>query len=366
MPGCSSNSLAVETEVPLAPFTTLGIGGPARFFLRADVDTNIINGLRFAAERSLPVLVLGGGSNLLISDDGFDGLVIQIALDRSAHRPTETEGREGGDEHGSKRRIKAGAGENWDDFVEFCVSNDLAGVECMSGIPGSVGGTPVQNVGAYGQEVSEVIDSVRCIDRGTLEPVTLSNEECGFSYRRSIFNSTGSGRYIVCEVTYELERGGLPSLAYKDLIEYFGDRKPTLSETRDAVLAIRRKKSMVIDPADPNSRSAGSFFKNPVLSQDEYDRIAKRENIHLPKFPMSGGRVKIPAAWLIEQAGYYRGYQMGRAAISENHSLALVNLGGATASEIVELSRNIRSAVKERFNIELVPEPVFVGFRDGW
>lgn len=259
--------------------------------------------------------------------------------------------------------VIAAAGEEWDEFVAYCVENKLAGVECLSGIPGFVGGTPVQNVGAYGQEVSETIVSVRCFDRSSGKFVDLTNDECGFEYRKSIFNSSERERYIVLAVTYRLSPGGKAKIAYKDLIEYFDTPEPGLAETREAVLAIRRAKSMVIDAADPNSRSAGSFFKNPIVSNETVETIAEKLMIqNVPHFRVDEGDVKIPAAWLIEKAGFSKGYVHGNAGISSNHTLAIVNRGGATAAEIVSLKNAIQEAVQVKFGIELRPEPVFVGF----
>jgi UDP-N-acetylmuramate dehydrogenase len=339
----------LQENVSLAPLTTLNIGGPARYFVRAENEGTVVEALRFAEGQTLPVFILGGGSNLLVSDDGFDGLVLQIAL-----RGTEREETEG------SILVTAAAGEDWDKFVAWCVADDLAGVECLSGIPGFLGGTPVQNVGAYGQEVAETIVSVRCYDTKARQFVALTNAECGFTYRTSIFNTTERGRHIVLSVTYALERGGAPKVVYKDLIEHFAARQPSLAEVRDAVLNIRRGKSMVIDARDPNSKSAGSFFKNPVVTWDKYHQI-KAGFERVPHFEF-GDEVKIPAAWLIENAGFDKGFAHGNAGISTNHTLALINRGDATAIEMIELKDLVQTAVKEKFGIELLPEPVFVGF----
>ncbi len=256
--------------------------------------------------------------------------------------------------------ITVAAGEDWDEFVAYCVQNNLAGVECLSGIPGLVGGTPVQNVGAYGQEVSETIVSVRCFDLNAREFVELSNSECGFTYRTSIFNSTMRDRYIVLSVTFALQQSGKAKIVYKDLIEHFKDREPTLQETREAVLAIRHLKSMVIDLADPNSKSAGSFFKNPVVEREKLEEI-RRNFERVPSFDF-GDKVKIPAAWLIENAGFSKGFALGNAGISTNHTLALINRGNASSDEMLSLKNVIQDAVESKFGIMLMPEPVFVGF----
>ncbi len=353
--------LSIEENVLLAPLTTLGIGGPARYFARAECVQHVIEAFEYADEHSLEIFVLGGGSNVLVSDAGFDGLVLQIALqgitgqNASLNERAEVSGE--GNRISVRIGVTAQAGEDWDRFAAYCVEQNLAGVECLSGIPGFVGGTPVQNVGAYGQEVAETIVSVRCLDRTTGKIVELSNSECGFSYRRSIFNSTERDRYVVLSVTYALEKNGGPKIAYKDLKEFFGCRLPTLLQTRNAVLKIRSAKSMVIDAGDPNSRSAGSFFKNPIVSKSIADKI---ENA--PQFPFDADSVKISAAWLIENSGFYKGFSMGNVGISANHSLALVNLGGARAAEIIALTDKIQKVVSSKFNIKLDPEPIFIGF----
>ncbi len=350
----------IERLVTLAPFTTLGVGGPAKYFLNADTDVEIVAGLKFATAQKLPIFILGGGSNVLVSDSGFDGLVIHVRMDRSIDR-IRSDKFEGSEIDGPSRRITAGAGENWDDFVQFCVENDLAGVECLSGIPGTVGGTPVQNVGAYGQEVSETIVSVQCIDRETFLPIRFINKECGFSYRKSIFNSSNADRYIVYDVTFELTLGGKPKLVYKDLIEHFVDTIPDLVQTREAVLSIRRAKSMVIDADDPNSKSAGSFFKNPIIDEAAFRKLRLAFS-EMPFFPMANGMCKIPAAWLIENAGFEKGFKLGNAGISTKHSLAIINRSNATSAEIVALMGLIENEIKQKFEIELTPEPVLVGF----
>ena len=340
--------LNIREKVPLAPLTTLRIGGPARLFVEVSTEEEIAEAFEFANSNSLEVFILGGGSNILVADEGIDALVIQVGL----------KGIKLSDE-----QVTAAAGEDWDSFVAYCVESDLAGVECLSGIPGFVGGTPVQNVGAYDQEVSEIIVSVKCFDRETSEFLELSNADCGFAYRTSIFNSTHRDQYVVVSVTYALQYQGEPKVVYEDLLEHFGSTKPSLNDVRGAVLAIRRTKSMVIDPNDPNSQSAGSFFKNPIVPIEFYDALAERFG-NIPKFAAGEGHVKIPAAWLIEQAGFSKGYIKGRAGISANHTLALINRGNASAIEMIELKDTIQSTVRDLFNIELHPEPIFVGFND--
>jgi UDP-N-acetylmuramate dehydrogenase len=342
----------IQQNISLTPMTTLGVGGPAKYFVRAESETDIAEAFSFSQIKKLDVFILGGGSNILVADAGFDGLVIQVSLNGvEVAGPTE----------GGRRIVTAAAGENWDLFVAYCVEQNLAGIECLSGIPGSVGGTPVQNVGAYGQDVSESIISVRCFDRERGEIVTLSRDECGFEYRSSIFNTSHRDTFIVLNVMYGLREGGRPKIVYKDLIGHFSGKTPDLSETRRAVLDIRRSKSMVIEPGDPNSQSVGSFFKNPVVGREKFDKIAAASLGVVPSFPSDHGKVKIPAAWLIENACFHKGFRMGNAGISTKHTLAIVNCGGATASDILSLKNAVQTAVLERFGIELQPEPVFVG-----
>ncbi len=358
-------ALKIQQNIPLAPFTTLKIGGNARYFVRAESEQNVVDTLEFADKNSLALFILGGGSNVLISDNGFDGVVLQIAIsgiDHSGLQISDLERETADSELGTRESelIRAGAGEDWDGFVAFCVRNNLAGVECLSGIPGFVGGTPVQNVGAYGQEVSETIVTVRCLDRKSRKIITLTNKECGFAYRTSIFNTTHRERFIVLSANFALRPGGEPMVVYKDLIEHLAGIKPTLDALREAVLTIRRAKSMVIDHTDPNSRSAGSFFKNPIVSAERLAEI-KATYERVPSFGY-GEMFKIPAAWLIENCGFQKGYATGNAGISSNHTLALINRGGATAAEIIVLKERIQRSVAATFEIELCPEPVFVGF----
>lgn len=348
-------SLEIQEYVSLAPYTTLRIGGRARFFARATEVDHVAAALRFASNKDLPLFVLGGGSNILVSDGEFRGVVLHIALQGKRVQP-ERDG-----QPADTVIMNAAAGEDWDGFVKYCVGWNLAGIECLSGIPGFVGGTPIQNVGAYGQEVSETIVDVSGYDRETDTIRKLLTADCGFSYRSSIFNTTERERFVVLGVNFQLQRGGVPKLAYRDLQEHFGERTPTLAEVREAVLKIRRSKSMVIDAADRNSRSVGSFFKNPIIDKQAFDSMTARfENV--PSFAFDDAHVKIPAAWLIDNAGFHKGYERGNAGISANHALALINLGGATAADIIGLKDEIQAAVEAKFGITLVPEPIFVGF----
>jgi UDP-N-acetylmuramate dehydrogenase len=342
-------------DVPLAPYTTFQIGGPARWFAAAASEDDIAAGVAFAVERQLPLFVLGGGSNLLVSDAGFPGLVLHIALRGIAS--TQESGRP---------IVSAAAGEDWDGLVAHAVAANYAGVECLSGIPGTVGGTPVQNVGAYGQEVSQTIVTVRAFDRITAQFVDLPASACGFSYRRSIFNSTQRERYVVSRVDYALNQNGPPNFVYADLARYFAARNgapPTLAEVRDAVRAIRQQKGMLIVPGDADCRSAGSFFKNPVVPVTVLDSLAQElgvEKKSIPAYPAQDGAVKLSAAWLIERAGYQKGYALGNAGISSRHTLALINRGGASAADVIALRDKVTDTIASRFAIRLEPEPVWL------
>jgi UDP-N-acetylmuramate dehydrogenase len=247
------------------------------------------------------------------------------------------------------------------------VAADCAGIECLSGIPGTVGGTPVQNVGAYGQEVSETISEVLALDLRDLQLRVMCNEACGFAYRSSVFNTSERGRFVILRVTYALQPGGAPRIAYRDLKNYFAERNapPSLADTREAVRQIRRSKAMLIVPGDADARSAGSFFKNPVVTPEEYEGVrqrARNAGLEVPSYPAEGQSTKIPAAWLVEHSGFAKGYTRGPVGISSKHALAIVNRGGATAADVIALMREIQRGVRERFAIDLHPEPVFVGF----
>jgi UDP-N-acetylmuramate dehydrogenase len=355
----NSTSLSVGENVLLAPLTTLRVGGPARFLIKAKTEEQVCEGLYFAQKRGCPVFILGGGSNILVADSGFPGVVLRIEL--SGIEPLDSAAGE---------RISAAAGQEWDSFIQFCVDRNLAGVECMSGIPGTVGGTPVQNVGAYGEEASEVILRTRVLDRKTYSILNLTNEDCRFAYRTSIFNTTCNDRYVVLKVDFILRSNGEPCLRYEDLWRHFKGRteSPSIREVREAVLQIRRGKGMLLHDADSNS--AGSFFKNPVLDPDQVTALeekARRCGIlecaeHIPRFGSPSGQEKLAAAWLVERAGFYRGYRFGNAGISGKHSLALINCGGASAQEIFGLMQLIQTRVRTLFDIQLQPEPTFVGF----
>lgn len=349
------------------------MGGPARFFAEVASEAHVLEALRFAAQREVPLFVLGGGSNLLVADRGLDALVVRLCL-----RGVEVELPEPG-----RVLVRAGAGEPWDGVVARAAAEGWAGVECLSGIPGDVGATPIQNVGAYGQEVAETIVEVRAIDRATGAATVLAGADCGFGYRDSRFKRAWRDRFVITGVTFALRPGAPPAVRYPELARALGATgastpstsperaaPPSLAEVRDVVLALRRAKSMVLDPSDENRRSAGSFFTNPTLDAAGFE--AARARIEragvlgpgeaFPQYPADGGRVKLSAAWLIERAGFAKGTRHGAAGISTRHTLALVNRGGATATDLLELARRVRQGVLDRFGVALTPEPDLVGF----
>jgi UDP-N-acetylmuramate dehydrogenase len=357
--------MTIQENVPLAPLTTLQVGGSARYFAELRREDDVREAAQFAKTRELPLFVLGGGSNLVVADSGWLGLVLRIAIGGITSPNTSNPATN--DAPGNAVLFSVGAGVNWDDFVAQAVVQNCAGVECLSGIPGSVGGTPVQNVGAYGQEVADTIESVRALDLKDDRIVVLPNPACGFRYRTSIFNTTERGRYIILRVNYRLKRGGAPSLKYADVQKYFAERKtpPSFAETRNAVREIRRSKGMLIVPGDDDCRSAGSFFKNPVLSEAQFKDLAERaesKGLEIPSYPALDAQRKVSAAWLVEHSGFSKGYAVGAAGISEKHALALINRGDAKASDIVGLKDAIQHGVQEAWGIQLEPEPVFVGF----
>ncbi len=356
----------LQEATALAPLTTFGIGGPARWFARVETEAELLAACRWSRERQAALFVLGGGSNVLVSDRGFDGLVLQIGL----RGIVEQQG------PGGKRLFQVAAGEDWDALVTRTVEQGCGGMECLAGIPGLVGGTPVQNVGAYGQEVAQTITELRCFDREAGEFLQIPAADCGFGYRTSRFNTDRDrGRFIVTEVTFALTPGGAPSLEYADVKKLFAERAaaPSLAEVAEAVRAIRRAKGMVVDPVpfetrDPDQRSAGSYFKNPIVPESLYAALAASFAPRpVPSYPAPAGAAgdaqrKLPAAWLLEQAGFPRGFALEGAAVSSRHTLALTNHSGhATADEVLALQRHLQSGVAQRFGVMLEPEPVFVG-----
>lgn len=352
--------LQIRRDVSLAPLTTLELGGTASSFAEIDRVAMAKEAIRWAGRHDQPLAVLGGGSNVVIADEGFAGMAIRVVM-----RGIEIEG------SGDRVRVTAAAGEPWDELVETTVAENLAGLECLSGIPGWVGATPIQNVGAYGQDVAAVIEEVRVLDLTSLEERTLGPEKCGFGYRTSTFREF-PGRFLVLSATYALKRGGQPKVEYRELRRALGIGRsaPSLADVRQTVLDLRRGKSMVIEEDDPNRRSVGSFFVNPVVDGATLGLLDERVRASgaltaiesIPTFPAGDGRSKVPAAWLIEKAGFEKGLRRGSFGISSAHALALIHHGGGTTAELVALARDIREGVRRRFDIELQPEPVFLGF----
>jgi len=404
--GGDGTAVTVSEQVTLAGYTTLGVGGPAARFLEAVRDDQVVAAVRAADAAGEPVLVLGGGSNLVVADEGFPGTVVHVA----------TRGVRISDDRGGAA-VAVAAGEDWDALVRRCVAEGLSGLECLSGIPGLAGATPIQNVGAYGQEVAETIVTVRAYDRLRDTVVELASADCGFGYRTSAFKrsadagrgtgggraggagdgragraeapgggrragraargaamnpAAATGRFVVLGVTFRLAAGELSApVRYAELAKTLGvgegERVP-LADARAAVLTLRRGKGMVLDPADPDTRSAGSFFTNPVLDPGQLAGVERRAEarsgrpVSVPRYPAPDGQVKISAAWLIDQAGFGKGYPgSGAARISSKHTLALTNQGGADTASLIGLAREIRDGVRQAFGVDLVNEPVLVG-----
>jgi UDP-N-acetylmuramate dehydrogenase len=353
-------AIEIRDDVPLGPLTTLELGGRARHFVDAADEAAVVAALRWADARGLPILILGGGSNLVVADAGFAGLAIRIRTRGRRFETTPTS---------SEVALTAAAGEPWDDLVAETVARDLAGLECLSGIPGLVGATPIQNVGAYGQEVADTIRGVRVVERGSWRIRELAPADCAFGYRDSLFKREPA-RFVVLAVTFALRPRGAPTVRYRELGEALAGREPpTLADTRSLVLTLRGKKSMLITADDPNRRSVGSFFMNPVLGAAEAAAVGARAvaegevdaAAEMPSWPAGGGQVKLSAAWLIERSGWPRGLRRGAVGVSGAHTLALVHHGGGTTAALVALAREIRDTVRTRFGVTLVPEPTFVG-----
>lgn len=344
--------------VPLAELTTLRLGGPARRLVKAASDDEVIEAIAAADAIAEPVLVMGEGSNLVVGDAGFDGTVVRIVTGGVAREAS-----------GDRVRLAISAGEPWDDVAAGAAADGLAGIECLAGIPGSTGATPIQNVGAYGQEVAEVIAAVRAYDREARVVRELAPAQCHFGYRSSALGR--SGRYIVLGVTLVLERSGLARpLRYAELASALDlplGSRPPVAAVQDAVLGLRRHKGMVIDPEDPDSVSAGSFFVNPVLPAERFAELERRvaagfgAGTRPPAWLEPDGAIKTSAAWLIEHAGFGRGFGEGAVGISRKHTLALVNRGGASTMELIACAQGIRDGVREHFGVELRPEPTLVG-----
>lgn len=344
----------------LASMTTLGVGGAAERVVQPLTEGETVDLIRACVADDLPLYVLGGGSNVVISDRGLGGLVMRS---EDFHFSVKRDG--------DDAIVEAGAGVEWDELVAFTVTEGLAGLECLSGIPGRVGAAPIQNIGAYGQEVAERVESVRTIDRATGEVETLAADACGFGYRTSHFKTTWRDQRVVSRVRFRLRAGGEPTLRYPELQRALGVRPdgpaPELEMVRKVVLKIRRRKSMVYDTNDSNHRSAGSFFTNPIVDAATADAANAAADLAdddaMPRWDVDGG-VKLSAAWLIERAGFERGFAFGRAGLSTRHTLAVINRGGARASDIVALAAILRRGVRSTFGVTLHPEPVFLGFDD--
>ncbi len=345
--------MKLEAQVALAPRTTLGVGGAAAHYARVESDADLRTALAYAREHDLGVQVLGGGSNVVVPDAGCAGLVIEMATRGIALT-----------ERGGELEVRVAAGEPWDDFVARLIKRGYQGLECLSGIPGRVGATPIQNVGAYGQDVSETIDAVQTFDRVSGVDRIFSARECHFAYRDSFFKRHAGGRYVVTHVTFRLRPDANPTIRYPELQRELAQRgltRPSLVNVRDTVLQLRRRKSMVLDATDPNSRSCGSFFVNPVLHARELSEfLARAAGVgSVPQFTQPDGRVKLSAGWLIEQAGFPRGTRDGAVGLSSKHALALVAYEGARANDVRRLAQRIQLGVQSRFGVLLEPEPIF-------
>ena len=350
------SSLQIQEYVELAPLTTIGVGGRARFFADVKTENALEEANAFAHAQHLPLFVLGGGSNLLVRDEGFPGFVVRLNIQGELQQTTVAD----------RVRYDVPAGTEWDDFVLSTCKNDLNGIECLAGIPGLTGGTPVQNVGAYGQEVAQTITEVRAFDRCSRTFVVLSKEECRFGYRSSSFNTGARGRYLVTLVSFELMRGCRVMPAYAELEELFGNQIPTSMQVYQAVRELRGKKGMLLSQAETSYQSAGSFFKNPVIPMWSLSDVARRLGVAPECIPhwsvlgdeREGTKVKISAAWLVEKAGFPKGFVMGRAGTSARHSLALINLGGASFRDIEKLRDAVRSEVLGKSGVYLEQEPI--------
>lgn len=347
---------------PLAPRTTLQVGGPARRLLEIDREEQLIAAVRQADDAGEPLVLLGGGSNVVFADTALQATVVLVAT-RGIHHQVA----------GDRVEVTAAAGEPWDDLVTRCSEDQLAGIECLAGIPGRVGATPIQNVGAYGQQVADTLVRLRALDRTSGQTVTIDAKQCGFGYRDSIFKSAQRGRYVILEVTLGLRHRSASLPRHGELrsaLDDCGASSPTPARVREAVLSLRRRKGMLLSEQDPDSRSAGSFFTNPVVTPSQADRVASHardlgltsQDDPMPRYETADGRVKLAAAWLIERCGFAKGYGVGPVGLSRKHTLAIVNRGGATAQDVLRLAREIRGGVEARLGVRLWVEPTLIGF----
>lgn len=348
-----------QKDVILSDYTTIGLGGKADNFISCTSSETVKETVKYSRENKIPLQIISGGSNIVFPDEGFRGIVMKVDIKGIAQKNKN-----------DKVQIISGAGESWDEVVRFTVDKVYPGIECLSGIPGSAGATPVQNVGAYGQEIKDNLVQVKAIDRNTLDEVKFNNKECIFGYRDSRFKTSDKDRFIITEVIFEFDKNKDAEIKYPELKEYIErstenlnckDLKEKLKLIRDSVISLRKKKSMLIDPENPDTKSCGSFFTNPVLNEEEFRSFEKKTELLKMKFPFyrTGEAYKIPAAWLVENSGFRKGYTENGAGISSAHSLALVNRG-CNSAELLELSEKIKKRVKELFGIRLITEPVIV------
>ena len=352
-----TSGITIKENYPLRELTTFKIGGAARYFTEVSHEHDVLEALAFAKGLNLDIFTLGSGSNLLISDEGFPGLIIHNKITGLASR-----------RDGDSMIVTANAGHDWDAFTKFCSEHNWQGVECLSGIPGTVGAAPVQNIGAYGQSAENVVEEVRAIDITTGSQAILRNQTCGFGYRKSIFNTGAAGRYIITGVAFRLAASGCPHVTHHDLKRYFSSTANiTPAQVRNAVLEIRNSKGLLVLDGYERLNSAGSFFKNPIVSRHLFERVGKTvydmggcENWY---WPQTSGEVKISAACLIQTAGFIRGYRRGNVGISPWHTLALINYGNATACEVIAFARQVQEQVREKFGITLKPEVQYIGIQ---
>lgn len=341
--------MQIEKNYPLKNLTTLKIGGPAKLFAQVNTTEKLKEIIKWGRNKRERLFVLGGGSNVLISDEGFEGLVLRLNFKETKIIKEEKD----------HIVLKAETGKDWDKFVAKSVENNWQGIECLSGIPGKLGAGLVQNIGAYGQEIGNSVVQVKCLDKETAEMIELENKECGFSYRNSTFKKRKN--LIITEVTFKLKKGITPKLKYESLKKSFHNQEPTLKNIRERVLEIRKQKGMIIDQGEPNSKSVGSFFINPIINQEKLEKLQKITNNQIPSWKQNEKSYKIPAAWLIENAGFYKGYKYKNVGISSKHCLALINRENGTASELMELAQNIQEKVSRKYQIQLEIEPTLIG-----